>query len=288
MTNLCKNWTQWLSKTRFSHMDEVQKQQTFNWLFAVRDLVLEKAEIKPNERVIDLGCGTGLLGFGVLEKFKDSVETIFSDKFQDCLDECQNILLKSEIPNKASFLKSDVLDIKLPEGYVDKAMTRSVLVHIVDKQGAMNEIARILKKGGIYSAFEPIIRSNTRYSELTTADEITDWQKFKEAEDDFMSDMNDPLVNFDANSIAKNIDDAGFADGIVEVTDTPSTYIVQPNAVISWFNSAPSPDRPTSKERYLKYFDEEKVENYIKEVQKALSGKQITVCSKTIFIKAIK
>lgn len=288
MGDICKNWTQWLSKTRFSHMSEVQIQQTFNWLFALRDIVISKAQIKAGDKIIDIGCGNGLLAFGVIEKFSDSVEIIFSDKFQDCLDECKKLLGECEVKNNATFLQSDCLDIKLTDCSVDKAMTRSVLVHIVDKQKAINEIFRILKKGGIYSAFEPIIKSNTRYHELTDPSQITDWQAFKEAEDDFMSDINDPLTNFDAQSIAQNLDIAGFSDGDIDVQDTTSSYIATKSSIAKWFDSAPSPDRPTSKERFLKYFDEKKVDNYIQEVQNALHNKMITVTSKTIFIRATK
>lgn len=288
MSDICKNWTQWLSKTRFAHMSKVQIQQTFNWLFAIRDIVISKAQIKAGDKIIDIGCGNGLLAFGVIEKFSDSVEIIFSDKFQDCLDECKKLLSECKVKNNAAFLQSDCLDIKLANCSVDKAMTRSVLVHIVDKQKAINEIFRILKKGGTYSAFEPIIKSNTRYHELTNPSQITDWQAFKEAEDDFMSDINDPLTNFDAQSIAQNLDIAGFSDGDIDVQDTPSTYIAQKESIKQWFESAPSPDRPTSKERFLKYFDEKKVDKYILEVQEALGGKTITVNSKTIFIRATK
>lgn len=288
MSDICKNWTQWLKQTRFSHMSEVQVQQTFNWLFAVRNIVIEKANIKAGDKIIDIGCGTGLLSFGVLEKFQDSVELIFSDKFEDCLLECKKLLEESNIKHNATFLQSDCHDIKLPDFSVDKALTRSVLVHIADKQKAINEIYRILKKGGTYCAFEPIIKSNTRYHELTTPNEITDWRAFKEAEDDFMSDPNDPLTNFDAQSIAQNLDLAGFSDGDIDVQDTPSSYIATKEAIKQWFDSAPSPDRPTTKQRFLKYFDEDKVNNYISEVQNALHNKMISVNSKTIFIRATK
>lgn len=288
MSDICKNWTQWLSETRFSHMDEIQKEQTFRWLFALRDVVISNAGIKNNDKIIDIGCGTGLLSFGVLEKFQDNVELIFSDKFEDCLVECEKILKESNIKNRASFLQSDCLDIKLPDNAVDVALTRSVLVHIVDKQKAINEIYRILKQGGTYSAFEPIIRSNTRYHELCDPSSITDWEEFKKAEDDFMSDDCDPLTNFDAQTIAQNLDAAGFSDGNINVEDTPSTYVAKKEAIDKWFDSAPSPDRPTTRQRFLKYFDEKKVNNYIEEVKLALDNKMITVTSKTMFIRATK
>ena len=42
------------------------------------------------------------------------------------------------------------------------------------------------------------------------------------------------------------------------------------------------------KDRFLDYFDEKKVDNYILEVQEALSGKEININSKTAHIKAGK
>ena len=157
MSDICKNWTQWLSETRFSHMDEIQKEQTFRWLFALRDVVISNAGIKNNDKIIDIGCGTGLLSFGVLEKFQDNVELIFSDKFEDCLVECEKILKESNIKNRASFLQSDCLDIKLPDNAVNVALTRSVLVHIADKQKTISMIVISLLGGYFNILFVPNI-----------------------------------------------------------------------------------------------------------------------------------
>ena len=77
MSDICKNWSTWLKKTRFSYMDEIQVQQTLNWLQSIKNQVLDLAQIKENERVADFGCGSGLLCFGVLERFIDKVELIF-------------------------------------------------------------------------------------------------------------------------------------------------------------------------------------------------------------------
>ena len=112
MSDICKNWSTWLKKTRFSYMDENQVQQTLNWLISIRNQVLDLADLKEGQKIADFGCGSGLLGFGVLERFQDKVELIFSDKFQDCLDECQKILKETNIENNVSFLQSDVSLIK--------------------------------------------------------------------------------------------------------------------------------------------------------------------------------
>lgn len=288
MEEICKNWSTWLKKTRFSYMNEAQVQQTLNWLISIRNQVLFLADIKEGQRVADFGCGSGLLGFGVLEKFQDKVELIFSDKFQDCLDECKNILAQSTNPNNVQFLLSDVADIKLESNYLDRAMTRSVLVHVKEKQPVFNEFYRVLKPSGMYCAFEPIISENTRYCELVNESQISDYSDFMKAEKEFMENPNDPLVNFSAQSLDKNLTEAGFGDVLVNVQVVASKYTPSKEAIINWFIAPPAPDQKTMKQRFLEYFNEKKVDNFILEVQNALGDKEISVSSNTALIKAIK
>ena len=288
MSEICENWSTWLKKTRFSYMNEAQVQQTLNWLIAIRDQVLFLADIKQGQKVADFGCGSGLLSFGVLEKFKDSVELIFSDKFQDCLDECSKILNETNSAHNARFLLSDVADIKLESNYLDRAMTRSVLVHVKEKQPVFNEFYRVLKPQGMYCAFEPIISENTRYYELLLPDQVSDYFDFKRAEKEFMENPDDPLVNFSAKSLDENLINAGFSEVTVNVQVVASKYIPTKEAILSWFIAPPAPDQKSMKERFLNYFEEKKVDNFIKEVQDALSNKEIKVSSNTALIKAIK
>ena len=288
MEEICKNWSTWLKKTRFSYMTEAQMQQTLNWLISIRDQVLLMADIKKGQKVADFGCGSGLLGFGVIEKFGHDVELIFSDKFQDCLDECKKILDESQNPNNVKFLQSDVADIKLESNYLDCAMTRSVLVHVKEKQPAFNEFYRVLKPMGKYCAFEPIISENTRYYELLWANQISDYNDFYKAEKEFMENPLDPLVNFNAQSLDENLINAGFSDVKVNVQQVASKYTPSKEAILSWFIAPPAPDQKTMKERFLDYFEEKKVDNFILEVQEALGGKEISVSSNTALIKAIK
>ncbi len=288
MSEICKNWSTWLKKTRFAYMDEVQIQQTLNWLLSVRNQVLGLADIKDGLKVADFGCGSGLLGFGVLEKFEDRVELIFSDKFQDCLDECQKILSNTECKSNVKFLQSDLADIKLENGYLDRAMTRSVLVHIKEKQPVFDELYRVLKDGGIYASFEPIISQNTRYYELVDSDNISCYNEFKNAEKEFMENPLDPLVNFTAESLDKNMENSGFSDVKVNLQKVKSEYVAHKDAILNWFITPPAPDQKTMKERFLAYFDEKKVDNFINEVVLNLKDKMIKIESNVALIKAVK
>ena len=288
MSEICKNWTEWLKKNRFAGQTPEMIEQTTKWLEAVRDVILVYAEIKPYDVVIDIGCGTGLLAFKALDMQDCKGKVIFSDKFQDCLDDCKKILDEAGITTGYEMLLSPAEHIALPESTVHKALMRSVLVHIVNKQPAINEVYRILKPGGKFCAFEPVIRSNTRYWEILDPMYIDKYEDFKHAENELMENPMDSLCNFDEDTLKLNLELAGFSIPEVKVQEVRSKYVVQPNMVEAWFTNPPSPNQPSTKERFLKYFDEETVNKYMQDVQNYLTGREINLKSNAVFLNATK
>ena len=288
MSEICRNWTQWLKQNRFAGQTPEMMEQTIKWLEAVRDVILVYAEIMPHETVIDIGCGTGLLAFKALEMQNCQGRVIFSDKFQDCLDDCKSVLDEYGILKGYEFLLSPCEHLALPESTVHKALMRSVLVHIVNKQPAISEIYRILKPGGKFCAFEPIIRSNTRYWEILDPMYIEKYDDFKKVENEMMENPLDSLCNFDEKTLKMNLEIAGFSIPDVKLQEVKSNYVVQAGMVEQWFNNPPSPGQLSTKERYLKYFDEATVDKFMQDVQNYLTGREISLKTNAVFINATK
>ena len=98
----------------------------------------------------------------------------------------------------------------------------------------------------------------------------------------------DSLCNFDQDTLRTNLEIAGFSIPEVKVQEVKSNYIVQDGMVAQWFNNPPSPGQPTTKERYLKYFDEATVNKFIADVQNYLTGREISLKTNAVFINATK
>lgn len=288
MSEVVKTWTEWLKNSRFSYMSEEQKQQTMQFLYQVRDKVLDRAKLKPHDILIDIGTGSGLLAFGAYERLKGTGKAIASDAFMDCVEECYKIARECGIENEMGFLQADASNTELPDVSVDVVVMRSVLVHIVDKPKAIKEFFRILNSGGRISIFEPVISKNTKYFELMVPEKYSNYEALKQSEIKMTSDKNDPLMNFDEDSLKKNFEEAGFKNIDIEIAVQSSTYQVSKEMIEPWFNTPPSPGNPTVKEKYLRDFSEEEVNQFIETLKLDLDGKTITINSPTVYISAEK
>lgn len=285
----CTNWFQWLNETRFSALTEVEKINLNNSLNFIRDNIISLfSSIESDNIIIDIGTGTGLIGFGLLEKVSNQGVVIFSDISKECLEFCQQ-KQKEYFPDKnAEFLYTSCEEIALSDCSVDKATMRSVLCHIVDKQNTINEIYRILKPNGEFVAFEPLLGTNIRYHELTNGCNIEKYEEFKTVENEIMSDKSNSLTNFDAESLKQNFEIAGFSKTEITVQNCDSSYVVTKGMVEKWFNAQQAPNLPSMKDRFLKYFDKTTVEKYMLDLQNALINKQLTTRVQIAWIKAIK
>ena len=78
-------WAEWLLERRHGG-DPERLEATLNYLYPVRDRILDNARIGEGDVVLDVGAGGGLITFGALQRVGDSGGVIFSDVSQDLLD----------------------------------------------------------------------------------------------------------------------------------------------------------------------------------------------------------
>lgn len=149
-------WHRWLLELRHGG-DADYAEQVRQELMPVRDEVLDRAALQPDDTLLDVGTGDGLIAFGVLDRLGPAGRVIFSDISDDLLDHCRAVAAAAGQLDRCAFVRASADRLAAVEdGSVDVVTTRSVLIYVADKAAAFAEFRRVLRPGGRISLFEPI------------------------------------------------------------------------------------------------------------------------------------
>jgi arsenite methyltransferase len=206
-------WAEWLAERRFGGDPEVRAEMLAK-LAETRDRVLDRAELREGETLLDVGCGEGLIGFGALERGAGTV--VFSDVSTDLLDFCREAATDLGVLDRCRFVEATADDLTPIEAEsVDVVTTRSVLIYVKDKASAFRELARVLRPGGRISIWEPINRFGSEERrrgflgvQLDGLEAIT--AKLRAVYDAIQPADVDPMLDFDERDLLRLAEEAGF------------------------------------------------------------------------------
>ena len=127
--------------TRISLHDRYsENRQPFgDWLFACYD-------IPRGSRILELGCGTGMMWRGHLDALRDCA-LILSDLSDGMLNEARRNL--GERP-ELSYERIDIQDIPHADASFDIVIANMMLYHVPDLDRALREVRRVLKPNGTF------------------------------------------------------------------------------------------------------------------------------------------
>lgn len=102
----------------------------------------ETAKLVPPGLALDLGCNNG---YGSFELSRNGHEVIGADVSARALEDARK---RFDAPN-LQFRQVDGLELPFDSNHFDLVTSFQVIEHIVDMDGYLNEIRRVLKPGGI-------------------------------------------------------------------------------------------------------------------------------------------
>jgi arsenite methyltransferase len=237
-------WARWLLQRRHGG-DAAALAEALAMLAPIRDRVLDAARIEPGDRVLDVGCGDGLLGFAALERTGDHGTVVFSDVSQRLLDRCRELAAELAPAAACEFVHSELPALAgIPDASVDVAMTRSVLIYLTDKAAGLAGLFRVLRPGGRLSIFEPINRFIADYT--TFGYDVTGCEEAAAKAWRAMASSSATLTDFDERDLLAWAGRAGFTE--IRLTyeaevDVPARHQVRDWA--AFLNTAPNPNAPT-------------------------------------------
>lgn len=116
------------------------------WSRRLAPLFLDFAGSAPDERVLEVGCGTGSLTFVLAARGVAAIEAIDYEKdFVAALRE------RNRDP-RITARQGDACALAFPDGAFDRALAMLVLHFVSDAQLAAREMRRVVRQGGVVAA----------------------------------------------------------------------------------------------------------------------------------------
>jgi SAM-dependent methyltransferase len=118
----------------------------------------DRLDLQPGMVVLDMGCGAGRHAF---ESFRRGARVIALDYSFDELAGVRDLLWAmrdaGEVPesHEAQAVRGDALRLPFADGTFDRIIASEVMEHLRDDTGAMAELTRVLKPGGIMAVTVP-------------------------------------------------------------------------------------------------------------------------------------
>ena len=117
-------------------------------------LLLRYLDIRPGQRIVDVGCGTGPLTRLLAKGLDGRGEVIGVDRNEQLLRQARKLTRESGLEGLVSFRVEDATSMKLEDGYADRVVCQTVLWTMRDPRVALAEMIRICKTGGMVGAIE--------------------------------------------------------------------------------------------------------------------------------------
>lgn len=211
-------WHRWLLDVRHGGDEAYREQMLVHALHPVRDRVLDGADLRSGDTLLDVGTGDGLIAFGALDRLGSSGRIVFSDISRDLLDHCRAAAAASDRLDQCDFVQASADRLTgVPDASVDVVTTRSVLIYVKDKAAAFREFRRVLRPGGRLSLFEPINtlmhgRDPGRFFGYDIGPVSHLAAKVAGRFSEIQPEGRDPMLDFDDRDLVRLAEQAGFGD----------------------------------------------------------------------------
>jgi ubiquinone/menaquinone biosynthesis C-methylase UbiE len=110
------------------------------------DATVERAGLQPGERVLDVGCGTGIVARVAAERLGPDAQVIGVDPSPEMIEHARAISTAAGVP--IQWEEGDAAQLPIDDESIDVVLSQLTLSFVGDKAGAAREIRRVLAPGG--------------------------------------------------------------------------------------------------------------------------------------------
>jgi len=109
------------------------------------DLFVERVGLRAGQRLLDVGCGTGIPAARAVRTAGCRVVGVTVSRAQ--LARAAALARDAGLSDRLAFLMSEALALPFEDGVFDGAWALESIFHVADRPGALREISRVLRPG---------------------------------------------------------------------------------------------------------------------------------------------
>ncbi len=142
---------------------------------SITERLISSAGITTGMRVLDIGCGNGLVSFLLLDAVGPEGEVIGVDINDKALDMAKSRAIENSVSN-LKFIKADISGQLIGLGIFDAVFGRRVLMYLQNPVSALKNISKLVKSGGVV-AFQESDSTITpgRIEVLPLHEKVNEW-----------------------------------------------------------------------------------------------------------------
>lgn len=140
------------------------------WTQGQLELIASRLELRVVRSVLDVGCGLGHWG-RLLASVLDREATIVGvDREPEWVARATALATEPDLDGRLRYEQGVVEDLRFSDGSFDLVTCQTLLIHVASPRGAIREMLRVTKPGGLIIASEPNNRAQLLIDTSTEAD----------------------------------------------------------------------------------------------------------------------
>jgi ubiquinone/menaquinone biosynthesis C-methylase UbiE len=131
-------------ETRARSPDEIETRQAY----------LDLLELRPGDRVLDAGCGSGVVTREIARRVSPGGKVLGVDTNPYLLEEARRQVAGQEDSEAVEWRRGDARRLDLADASMDVVVCVTLLAHIPGSEPVVGELVRVLRPGGRIGIFE--------------------------------------------------------------------------------------------------------------------------------------
>ena len=115
---------------------------------------LDAMDIDKADRVLDMGCGTGVAGRAIVHRKDFFGEVLGIDQSPYLVEAANRFAVEEDLKGRARFVAGDTHSLDLEEGTFDAVVAHTLLSHVSDPLEVLGEAKRVAKPGAMIGIFD--------------------------------------------------------------------------------------------------------------------------------------